>query len=110
MFSRRLLLVALVVSGAADAQSSLFEVTDAQIAKYKTDAYEGCREPGIKRGDAEPRVNAFCSCVIATLEKSMKPVEWQQATFYALKNDEVRHRSVIDPYRANLKSCAAQPK
>ena len=110
MISGRLFLVALLIAGTADAQNSLFEVTDAQIEKYKKDAYEGCREPGIKRGDTEARVNAFCSCVIATLEKSMKPVEWQQATFYSLKNDEVRHRSVIDPYRANLKSCATQPK
>lgn len=100
---------ALALAGAVHAQQSSSEVTDAQIAKYKKSAYAACREPGIKRGDPEARVDAFCSCMIATLEKSMKRTEWQQAYFYSLKKDNAREGAVVAPHAAGIKQCAPPP-
>ena len=97
--------LAAALAGAAVAQESPSEVTDGEIAKYKKAAYAGCREPGIKRGDPEARVDAFCSCMIAQLEQSMKRPEWQQAYYYFYKNDTEQHNKVLAAHLPNVKHC-----
>ena len=105
-----LFFAALAFAGVAHAQESPSEVTDSEIAKYKQLAFNECREPGIKRGDPAERVDAFCSCVVAALEKSMKRPEWQQAAFYRLHKNAEQEKSVLDPHLPNIKQCAAKPE
>jgi hypothetical protein len=97
--------MAAALAGTAAAQESPSEVTDAEIAKYKKAAYEGCREPGLKRGDPETRVNAFCSCMIMQLEQTMKRPDWQQAYFYFIRNESEQHNRVLAPHLPNVKHC-----
>ena len=104
-----LCVIALGFASAALAQQSPSEVTDAEIAKYKKAAYDGCAEPGLKRGDPQAAVDAFCSCMVATLEKSMKRPEWQQAYFYWHKAETDQHNAVVKPHLANVKQCAQKP-
>ena len=105
-----LFLTALVIAGAALAQDAPSEITDGEIAKYKQLVFNACREPGLKLGDPPERVDAFCSCVVATLEKSMKRPEWQQAAFYGLQKNAEQERSVLAPHLSNIKQCAAKPE
>ena len=98
-------LAAVTFAGAAFAQESPSEVTDAEIARYKATAQKGCRDAGLARSDPQERVDAFCNCVLATLEKTMKRTEWQQASFYSMKNQEAEEKAVLDPHFKNLTVC-----
>jgi hypothetical protein len=112
MFSRFLVLLAALAAGAALAQQSPSEVTDGEIAKYKATAQKGCRDTGMKYGDPQEKVNAFCNCVLSTLEQSMKRAEWQQAYFYSLKGQEADEKLVLAPHVKQLSACRpdTQPK
>jgi hypothetical protein len=63
----------------------------------------------LKRGDPPAAVEAFCTCMLATLEKSMKHPEWQQAYFYWHKVEIAQHDAVVGPHFANVKQCAQKP-
>jgi hypothetical protein len=91
------------------AQKEPAEVTDSEIAKYKQLAASGCRDAGEKQGDPKEKVDAFCGCLISTLEKSMKRPEWQQAYFYSVKGETDRERQVLGPHLKNVATCAPQP-
>ena len=98
-------LAAVTFAGAAFAQQSPSEVTDAEIARYKATAQKGCRDAGLARNDPQERIDTFCNCVISTLEKTMKRTEWQQAYFYSMKNQEAEEKTVLDPHVKNLGVC-----
>jgi hypothetical protein len=97
--------VAAGLAGAAFAQQSPSEVTDAEIARYKQTAQQGCREPGMARGDPQEMIDAFCNCILATLEKNLKRTEWQQLYFYSLKKQDVEERVVLEPHIKGLAVC-----
>ncbi len=99
------LLAAGLVSGTVSAQDAPSEVTDDEIARYKAKATSACREAGMKRGDAQVKVDAFCTCMIDTLSKSMKRPEWQQAYFYSNKNLEKEEEAVLAPHLGRLEAC-----
>ena len=111
MISKRFIAAALACAFAvpAFAQKEPAEVTDGEIAKYKQLAAGGCREAGEKQGDPKEKTDAFCSCVISTLEKTMKRPEWQQAYFYSLKGEADRERQVLGPHLNNVAACSPQP-
>ena len=111
MMSKRLIAAALACAFAvpAFAQKEPAEVTDGEIAKYKQLAAGGCREAGEKQGDPKEKTDAFCSCVISTLEKTMKRPEWQQAYFYSLKGEAEREREVLGPHLKNVGACSPLP-
>ena len=98
-------LAAVTFAGTVFAQQSPSEVTDAEIARYKATAQKGCRDAGLARNDPQERVDTFCNCVLATLEKTMKRTEWQQAYFYSMKNQEAEEKGVLDPHVKNLGVC-----
>jgi hypothetical protein len=102
---RWILLAAAVLASVAGAQQSPSEVTDAEIAKYKKAAYAGCREPGLARDHPEAKVDAFCTCFMAALDKTMKRTEWQQAYFYWLTEQETEAKAVLAPHVQNLGYC-----
>ena len=85
----------------AFAQKEPAEVTDGEIRKYKALAENGCRQGGEKRGDPKERVDAFCSCLVATMDKSMKRPEWQQAYFYSINGQADRERQVLEAHLNN---------
>ena len=101
-------LVTLLASGVASAQKEALEVTDAEIAKYKATARAGCTEAGMARSEPKEKVDAFCSCVIETLEKAMTRAEWQHAYFYAMNKRENDERQVLAPHLAKLGNCRPQ--
>jgi cytochrome c556 len=98
-------LVAAALASAASAQDAPSEVTDAEIARYKATAQMGCRQAGMAKGDPQAQVDAFCNCVLQSLEKTMKRPEWQQAAFYSLRNDENGEKKVLAPHVQNLAPC-----
>jgi hypothetical protein len=87
------------------AQKEPSEVTDKEIARYKASAKDACMQPGLARGDPEDKVEAFCSCMLDTLNKSMSRSEWQQAYFYSLKQQPDDERRVVGPHLSNLDAC-----
>ena len=99
------LVTAALAAGAALAQESPAEVTDGEIARYKALAQKSCREPGLARGDPQEKVDTFCNCVIATLEKNLKRTEWQQLYFYSQKNQEEQEKIVLAPQVKHLIAC-----
>jgi hypothetical protein len=103
--------LALVVlqPAAGHAQNEPSEVTDKEIARYKTRAKEACMQPGLARGDPQDKVEAFCSCMVDTLNKSMSRSEWQQAYFYSLKQQAENERRVVAPHLAKLDACRPKP-
>ena len=102
--------VAAALAGAANAQDAPSEVTDGEIARYKATAQTGCRQAGMARGDPQGKVDAFCTCVLQSLEKTMKRPEWQQAAFYSMKNDEAAEKKVLAPHVQDLGFCRPPPQ
>jgi hypothetical protein len=99
------LLLAAALASPLHAQDAPSEVTDAEIARYKATAQTGCRESGMARGDPSVKVDAFCNCVLESLNKTMKRPEWQQAYFYSLSKDEDGEKKVLAPHVQNLAVC-----
>lgn len=98
-------LLTALLAGTVSAQDSPADVTDGEIARYKAKAQNVCREAGMKRGDTQVKVDAFCTCMIDTLSKSMKRPEWQQAYFYSDKNLEKDEEAVLAPHLGRLEVC-----
>lgn len=93
------------VATISPAQQEPSEVTDGEIAKYKALARTGCNEGGTARGDAKEKVEAFCTCVLERLEKSMTRAEWQQAYFYSIRKDDAGEKKVLAPHVQQLGEC-----
>jgi len=99
------LLFAAVLASAVNAQNAPSEVTDSEIARYKATAQSGCREAGMARGDSQAKVDGFCTCMLKSLEKTMKRPEWQQASFYSMNKDAAAEMKVLAPHVQNLGFC-----
>jgi hypothetical protein len=100
------LLLACAVSAAAYAQKEPAEVTDGQIAKYKTASESDCRAGAAGKGDPAD-VAAFCGCIFASLGKTMTRTDWQDAYFYSEKGEAARVRQILDPH---LKQAECRPQ
>ena len=103
------LLLAALISAPVAAQKEPAEVTDGEIAKYKALAASSCHEAGTKQGDPKEKVDAFCGCLVATINKTMTRAEWQQAYFYSLKGQSKEERQVLDPHLKNVGVCMPAP-
>lgn len=103
------LLLAFSVTGPALAQKSPADVTDAQVAEYKAAAQKACTEGGEKQGDPRAQVEAFCGCLIETLDKNMTPTEWRQAYYYSQEKQVEAERKIVGPHLAKLDVCRAEP-
>lgn len=99
------LLLAAALAAPVYAQDAPSEVTDGEIARYKSAAQSACREAGMARGDPQARVDGFCTCVLESLNKTMKRPEWQQASFYSMRNQEAEEKKVLAPHVQNLAVC-----
>ena len=99
-------LLACVFSASAFAQKEPAEVTDGEIAKYKVAAETECRVGAAGKGDPAD-IAAFCSCLFASLDKTMTRPEWQQVYFYANGGEGARARQVLDPH---LKKTECRPQ
>jgi hypothetical protein len=91
------------------AQQSAAQVTDAQVSNYKRVAAESCREGGKKQGDPEEQVNAFCGCLMDTLDKSMSAAQWREVVSYSLNKQPEQEAKVLTPHLAKAKACAPKP-
>lgn len=103
-----LLLLCCTLATSVAAQQSASQVSEGQVQEYKASAANGCREAGIKQGDPEEKVAAFCGCVIETLGKSMSYGDWQQAYFYSRNKQAKEEMQVLAPHMKNLEACRAQ--
>ena len=101
------LLAFALFAAAAHAQKSPSDVTDAQVKAYKSNALSQCTEAGKKQKDAPEKVDAFCGCMIKTLEKNISAEEWKQLAFYAKEGRTSDEMNVLGPHRASIKACAA---
>jgi hypothetical protein len=105
-------LALLVACGAAAlpaiAQTAASQVTEAQIAEYKRTAGTACREGGKKQGDPEDKVEAFCSCLMQSLDKTMSATEWRQAVVYSRSKEATRERDLLMPHVKKLEGCQPQ--
>jgi|SRR5688572_18374048 len=90
------------------AQTAPSQVTEAQIADYKRTAGTACREGGKAKGDAEAKVEAFCSCLMQSLDKTMSPAEWRQAVVYSRTKEATRERDLLMPHVKKLEGCQPQ--
>jgi hypothetical protein len=102
-------LLACAMAGPVAAQQSASQVTQAQVAEYKANAEKACKEGGRQAGDPEARVDAFCSCLMEVLDKSMTAAEWQQAYFLSTKKQVDEERKIVTPHMSKLEVCRVQP-
>lgn len=98
-------LLAAAVASSVSAQDAPSEVTDGEIARYKATAQSACREAGMARGDPQVQIDGFCSCVLESLTKTMTRPEWQQASFYSMRNQADEEKKVLAPHVQNLGFC-----
>ena len=110
-FSKQLALT-LVLSGAfagaAWSQQPGSSVTAKELAAYKRNAETGCQEGGKKQGDPQEKIDAFCSCLMATLEKSVSDAEWRQLVRYSREGRGADEKKALDPHLKNLAACRPQ--
>ena len=104
-----LLLFAAAAAAPVRAQDAPAEVTDNEVARYKSTAKKACIDSGLARGDPQERVDAFCGCMLEQLDKSMSRSEWQQAYFYSLRQQPDDERRVIGPHLSTLAACRPKP-
>jgi hypothetical protein len=104
------LLLACLFSAPVAAQKEPAEVTDKEIAKYKALADTSCREAGAKQGDPKEKIDAFCGCLLTTLNKSLTRPEWQQAYFYSIKGQTKEEMAVLGPHLKNVAACRPAPE
>ena len=83
-------------------------VTDAQVADYKRNATAGCQEGGKKQGDPQAQVDAFCGCLLETLNKSMTAAEWRQVVLYSLNKQGEEEVKALTPHLEKVKACLPQ--
>ena len=102
-----MLLLCTLFAGPAFAQKGPSQVTDAQIKTYKAKAQKQCTEAGTAQKDPPEKVNAFCKCMVATLEKNVSRDEWKQLAFYSNEGRTADEINVLGPHRAKIKECAA---
>jgi hypothetical protein len=105
-----ILLLCSVFASAAAAQKAPSDVTETQIKGYKANALKQCTDAGKSRGDPAEKVDGFCNCMIATLEKSVSREEWQKLTFYSSQGRQKEEINVLGPHAPKIKDCAAPPK
>ena len=98
-------LLACAVAGSAWAQKTTSQITEAQIADYKRAAQTACRDGGKQQGDPEAKVEAFCGCMLETLNKDMTPAEWRQVVAYSQNNQEREEREALMPHLKKLDVC-----
>ncbi len=102
-------LLAFTLAGPALAQKTAAEVTDAQVDQYKSAAQKACTDGGEKAGDPQAKVEAFCGCLIETLNKNMTATEWRQAYYFSQKKQIEEERKIVTPHLAKLDVCRAEP-
>jgi hypothetical protein len=112
MMNTRLLalLLAGLFSAPVAAQKEPSQVTDKEIAKYKALADTSCREAGAKQGDPKEKIDAFCGCLLTTLNKSLTRPEWQQAYFYSINSQTKEEMAVLGPHLKNVAACRPAPE
>lgn len=81
------------------------DVTEAQIAEYKQTAETACRDGGKKQGDPQAKVDAFCGCMIETLNKSMTPADWRQVVLYSRNKQAREEVQALTPHLKNIEVC-----
>lgn len=92
-----LALLAALIAAPAAAQNQPTDVSDQEIAKYKTTSEAECRAGAAGKGDPKD-IEQFCGCIFASLNKTMTMSEWQQAYSYSTKNEPARVREVLGPH------------
>jgi len=92
-------------SGAALAQKSASDVTEAQIRQYKATAENACLESGKSRGDPIARVTEFCKCMTGVFEKNLARSDWQQLYFLASEKREKEEANMLGPHMGKLRVC-----
>ena len=102
-----LVLLACVFASPVHAQNAPADVTDADIAKYKSTARAACTDAGKQKGDAPDVVDAACTCLLEYLDKTMTQSEWQRVAFYSSKNQAADEAGVITPHLKDFRGCAA---
>jgi 4-hydroxyphenylpyruvate dioxygenase-like putative hemolysin len=102
-------LLAFTIAAPVGAQQTAAQVTDAQVGTYKAAAQQACKDAGTKQGDPAAKVEAFCGCLLETLNKNMTASEWRQAYFFSQKKQVEEESKIVSPHLAKLAVCRAEP-
>ena len=81
------------------------EISALEVGVYKKGLDMGCRDAGRDRGDSVAKVEAFCSCVLSTLNSRLGPDDWRRATFLAQQRRNQEERSVMAPHMQAVEAC-----
>jgi hypothetical protein len=81
------------------------EISDAEVAVYKSGMEMGCRDAGRSRGDPISQVDSFCACLMSTLNARLSQDEWKKATFSAQQRKDREEAQVLAPYMAAVGEC-----
>jgi hypothetical protein len=95
----------LTVAATAAAQEPSAAVTKEQVKTYQASIEGGCRDAGVKGGNPADKVNAFCSCVIATLRENVPFSEWQSAFYHWKLHENDQEQKILAPYMGMMGVC-----
>jgi len=98
-----ILLSSFLVASSAFAQQAASDVTDVQLSTYQTQMEAGCRERGHQRG--EPRADAFCDCMVKTLQQQIPRSDWVRAYTFAQQGRHADEVQVVKPYLKQVEAC-----
>jgi hypothetical protein len=102
-------LLIILISSVAYAQDQATDVSDDQVAMYKTGLEMGCRDAGRRRGDPVSKVDGFCTCMMSALAASVSHSEWQQAFFHSVRKRDREEMMVLKPHLSKLQACKNSP-
>jgi len=81
---------------------------DVYIRVFKLGIDTGCRNAGKKRNDPPEQVEAFCSCVMQTLQDNVSADTWQQISAQIRSGHTEHTTELLTPYLGKLAQCKQQ--
>ena len=103
-------MLALLFAAEARPQTDPAAVSDSMIEMYKFGVLTGCRNRGREVGDPAEQVEAFCGCMIKTLNEVVSKGEWQRAIVLSLNKQEAEEMQVFTPHLPKLVHCRTKPR
>lgn len=102
------LTAALLMPTPSAAQRTAVTATAQEIRTYKFGLELGCRDGGARKGDSRDQVDAFCGCVVKTLDRVVTPADWERAARYSFDKRDDESNQVIGPYFQQTATCKTQ--
>jgi hypothetical protein len=79
---------------------------DIHLRTFKLGIDAGCRDAGKRENDPPEKVNAFCTCVMKTLQSEVPPKVWQEISAHLKAQRPDLANQALGPYLSKLSKCS----